>query len=286
MADLSGADLSVADLSEADLEGATLELAELPGANLRSANLKAANLTRANLSATNLTRANLINTDITEALLLDTTFARVDLRSIRGLEAVTHLGPSTIDIATMVESNGQIPGSFLRGCGVPEPFIVNLRSLIGAMAPIQFYSSFISYSSKDQHFAHRLHADMQARGIRCWFAPEDLKIGDVFSHRVEESIRVHDKMILILSKHSVASSWVRREVEAAREREDREHRDVLFPITLDEAAMQSSEAWAADIRRSRQIGDFKRWKNHDVYQKAFDRLMRDLQKRETSATPS
>jgi hypothetical protein len=33
------------------------------------------------------------------------------------------------------------------------------------------------------------HADLQAKNLRCWFAPEDLKIGDRFQGRIEESIR-------------------------------------------------------------------------------------------------
>jgi hypothetical protein len=40
--------------------------------------------------------------------------------------------------------------------------------------------------------------------------------------------------------------------------------------------MQTDQAWAADIRRTRHIGDFRNWKNHDEYQKAFQRLLRDL----------
>jgi hypothetical protein len=37
----------------------------------------------------------------------------------------------------------------------------------------------------------------------------------------------------------------------------------------------ASEAWAAKLR-ARHIGDFTRWKEHDNYQKRFERLMRDL----------
>ena len=33
---------------------------------------------------------------------------------------------------------------------------------------------------------------------------------------------------------------------------------------------------AIDPARQRHIGDFSRWKDHDSYQKAFDRLLRDL----------
>jgi hypothetical protein len=35
----------------------------------------------------------------------------------------------------------------LRGCGVPDEFIAQIASLF--IKPIQFYSCFISYSSKD-----------------------------------------------------------------------------------------------------------------------------------------
>ena len=94
-----------------------------------------------------------------------------------------------------------------------------MKSLVAAMSPIEFYSCFISYSSKDQEFAERLHADLQAKGVRCWFAPEDLKIGDRFQDRIEESIRVYDKVMIVLSDNSVRSRWVEREVNAARERE-------------------------------------------------------------------
>jgi hypothetical protein len=30
------------------------------------------------------------------------------------------------------------------------------------------------------------------------------------------------------------------------------------------------------LRDQRNIGDFQRWKDHDAYQQAFDRVLRDL----------
>ncbi len=67
-----------------------------------------------------------------------------------------------------------------------------------------------------------------------------------------------------------------KEVETAFEREQREKKLVLFPIRLDDAVMETNQAWAADIRRVRHIGDFRAWKDHDQYQKSFERLLRDL----------
>ena len=72
---------------------------------------------------------------------------------------------------------------------------------------------------EDQAFAERLYADLQSKGIRCWFAPEDMKIGDRMRDRIDQSIRLYDKLLLILSEQSVISEWVEDEVEAALEKQ-------------------------------------------------------------------
>jgi hypothetical protein len=81
---------------------------------------------------------------------------------------------------------------------------------------------------------------------------------------------------LVQSENSIKSTWVEKEVETASEEESTRNKTVLYPLRLDEAVMETDQAWAADIRRTRHIGDFSRWKEHDAYQKAFERLLRDL----------
>jgi TIR domain len=80
---------------------------------------------------------------------------------------------------------------------------------------IQYYSSFISYSSKDQEFADRIHADLQNKGVRCWFAPHDMPIGGRILDEIDHAIRLRDKLLLILSEHSIKSDWVEDEVSKA-----------------------------------------------------------------------
>jgi tetratricopeptide (TPR) repeat protein len=155
--------------------------------------------------------------------------------------------------------------------------------LTAGQKPIEFYSCFISYSAVDQPFAERLYSDLQAHGVRCWFAPVDLKIGDKFTQRIDESIRIYDKLVIILSENSVDSEWVEQEIETAFENERREGRVVLFPLRLDDAVMRVHQGWPALIRRTRHIGDFTDWKNHDSYRKAFERLLRDLKADENKA---
>ena len=49
--------------------------------------------------------------------------------------------------------------------------------------------------------------------------------------------------------------------------------------------METSKAWAADIRRTRHIGEFGQWREHNSYKKALKRLLRDL-KAETASAPA
>src|SRR5262245_44963800 len=105
------------------------------------------------LLGADLGRADLRGADLSKADCLWTIFADVDLSEVKGLESINHRAPSEIGIVTLFRSKGKIPDTFLRGCGLPETLINYLPSLIGAMDPIQFYSCFISYSSKNQDFA-------------------------------------------------------------------------------------------------------------------------------------
>jgi uncharacterized protein YjbI with pentapeptide repeats len=202
--DLAAADLREADLVWADLDGANLGAANLFGADLHMAFLHWAHIHEAILVWANLSGAVLTGADFAGATIGYTTFGDNDLSEVKGLETIHHLGPSTIGIDTIYKSKGKIPEVFLRGCGVPEDFILYMKSLVGKA--IEFYSCFISYSSKDDDFAQRLHADLQAQNVRCWFAPENLKIGDKFRMRIDEAIRIHDKLLLVLSENSVKSA--------------------------------------------------------------------------------
>ena len=277
--DFSKADFRKAHLVETGLFDSILDGADFSGAfavyvNLSDAKLNLAKFNRTRFEYVNLSFAELKGADFTGLTMHSTVFGDNDLSAVIGLKAVSHDGPSTIGIDTIYRSKGNIPESFLRGCGVPEDFITYMKSIVEN--PIEFYSCFISYSSKDNDFAQRLHADLQHRKVRVWFAPEHLKIGDKFRMRIDESIRIYDKFVVILSENSIRSPWVEEEVEAALEKERKQEKPVLFPIRLDDAVMKTDQAWAASLRRMRHIGDFRAWKDHDQYQKSFERLLRDL----------
>jgi len=270
---LSGADLSGADLSGADLNGADLSEAHLSGAHLSWAHLSEAILSSANLSEAHLSEAILSSANLSEAHLIETIFANTALNDVQGLDACVHHGPSTIDHRTLAAS-GPLPRSFLRGCGLPDEFIEYLPSLLNQA--IQFYSCFISYSTKDQLFVERLHADLQNKNVRCWFAPHDLPIGAKTWDAIDEAIRRRDKVLLVLSQAAIDSDWVEDEVSKAYAEERERKTLVLFPIRIDDSVMTTNEAWARKLRDQRNIGDFLRWNEPSEYNKSLERVLRDL----------
>ncbi|MFG6105407.1 toll/interleukin-1 receptor domain-containing protein [Leptothoe sp. EHU-05/26/07-4] len=283
-ANLSGAEFMEANLMKANLAEASLISADIRYANFHESHLVHANLSGADLSGADLSGADLINAYLRRANLYGvnlinayfgaTALANLDLSNVKGLETCKHLSPSTIDHRTLAKS-GPLPLTFLRGVGLPDTYIDYIPSLFNQ--PLQFYSCFISYSSKDQEFAERLYADLQNKGVRCWYAPEDLPIGAKIRIGIDEAIRRYDKLLLILSESSVNSQWVEQEVETALEKErEKDNQVVLFPVRLDDAVMNSGDGWTRLIKNTRNIGDFSRWKDHDAYQKSFERLVRDL----------
>lgn len=272
--DMRKVDLSRLDLSEAAFRDTNLSGANINDAIFRDGSLQGSDLRQAQVFGTSFNGIILSETDFTEALMGRAIFGAVDLSTTKGLDAIEHRRPSIIGIDCIYLSQGKIPEIFLRGVGIDDSFITYIRSLTAE--PIRYYSSFISYSSKDEAFAQRLYTDLQSNNVRCWFAPEDMKTGDFIRSRIDEAIRIHDKLLLVLSQYSVESSWVAKEVETAFEKERQQKRHVLFPVRLDDSVMETSTSWAADIRRMRHITDFTDWKDHDAYQKAFGRLLRDL----------
>jgi hypothetical protein len=307
-ANLVGADLSYSNLFGANLYSASLAHASTFGANLAAANLKAVNFFFAQMSKSNLNKSNLFGANLSKAIIIEadvtaadlsfanftssdityanfsmaglreTVLADVDLSRCKGLETCWHLGPSIVDHRTLQRS-GPLPLAFLRGIGLSDTLIDCLPSILNQA--VQMCSCFISYSSRDERFAQRLYADLQSKGVRCWFAPHDMPIGAKILDTIDEAIRLRDKVLLILSKPAIASDWVEDEVTAAFEEERRRGQIMLFPIRLDDTVMKTKEAWAAKLR-ARHIGDFIRWKEHDTYEKALKRLLLDLQIEKTS----
>ena len=93
---------------------------------------------------------------------------------------------------------------------------------------------------------------------------------------MDEEIRLRDKVLIILSENSIESDWVEDEVNKAFSEERGTKKTILFPLRIDDAILETRESWARKLLDQRNIGDFRRWKDHDEYQVSLKRLIRDL----------
>lgn len=291
---LSGADFRGADLSGADLTGA-----DLTGANFGFARLRKTDLSGADLNGANLRGADLTGAVVEKARVVRTVFVDVDLREVKGLEALKHAGPSTIGHDVLSRSNGNLPDVFLRGCGLRDWEIESSklhRRSVGVTditevlyrvyelrvgQPLQYHSCFISYASEDESFANRIYDDLQARGVRCWFARHHMRPGRKIHEQIEEAIQFHDKLLLILSRASIGSEWVKEEILNAWTREKQESRTMLFPVSL--IAFDDLRGWKCfdsdtgrDVAREIRQYFIPNFSDPSIYKTTLERLLASL----------
>jgi uncharacterized protein YjbI with pentapeptide repeats len=300
-ADLSRADLRVADIGQADLRGVDLRGADLTGANLKdasllSATLHGADLRGANLTGANLRGANLTDTRLEAAILTNaavgaTVFADLDLRQATGLETLRHGLPSTVGIDTLTRSQGAIPDTFLRGCGLARWEILSAKQYDGSLSEAAMEALqkeirearhdsrppmkriLISHSAVDQPFVEELKRCLLEKDIFAWVTAHDAK-SEVRERQSKLAIHYDVTLLLVLSQSSVQSEWVEHEVRIARKLENSLGEIVLRPVCMDDS--WKSMPWQARI--SEKVGEdgvlsFANWSENDAMKAQFGKLL-------------
>src|SRR5438874_323478 len=112
----------IPDLGRADLSDGPYDCVNLSGANLRKAKFDGSSFTGANFSGAELDEA-----DFREATFGYTFLLANDLSKAIGLSSAIHEEPSSIGIDTLLLSKGKIPEDFLRGAGVPDAFVQQVK---------------------------------------------------------------------------------------------------------------------------------------------------------------
>jgi formylglycine-generating enzyme len=76
---------------------------------------------------------------------------------------------------------------------------------------------FISHAHEDAEFAHRLAADLAARGWRVWIAPDSIRPGEKWAEAIDRGLDESSIFILVLTPAAVTSGWVKTETYGAIE---------------------------------------------------------------------
>lgn len=88
---------------------------------------------------------------------------------------------------------------------------------------------FISHSSRDKTIADAVCATLEARGIRCWIAPRDIRPGESWSEAIIRGLKGCRAVVLVFSSHANDSPQVEREVQYAFE-----HGATVIPFRVEE----------------------------------------------------
>ena len=74
---------------------------------------------------------------------------------------------------------------------------------------------FLSYAHEDKQTADAIVATLERGGVRCWYAPRDILPGADWPSSIIAAIEGSRGLVVLISKHSVHSSEVEREVGIA-----------------------------------------------------------------------
>src|SRR5437016_2632636 len=98
-------------------------------------------------------------------------------------------------------------------------------------------SIFLSHSHKDKAFVKRLTLDLRRRGHVVWVDEAEINVGDSLIEKIREGIDRVDFVAAVISRASVKSKWVSRELDIASNRELRGKKVVVLPILLEDVRL-------------------------------------------------
>ena len=140
---------------------------------------------------------------------------------------------------------------------------------------------FISYNSRDEGFARSLHNQLLKFRYLTWFAPERLDMPrrrfveeQLIKSRIADGIRAARIVLVAISEHSLASSWVAFEVLTAIESEKLRKRPAIIGLQI--APVASEGQWLSELRIRHSIRDFSQWQNSVWFREQAEDLARDM----------
>ena len=96
---------------------------------------------------------------------------------------------------------------------------------------------FISYSHSDKEFVDKLAMNLVKSNIPIWLDIWELKVGDSITQKIQEVLSESDYLLMVFSKQSIESDWVKREMTAGLLREVEEKRAIILPVLLEDCKL-------------------------------------------------
>ncbi len=125
---------------------------------------------------------------------------------------------------------------------------------------------FLSHTSIDKPFVRKLASDLRANGHTVWIDEAEINIGDSLIGKIREGLDSVDYVAVVISKASIESEWVQRELDIASNKEIKEKRTIVLPLKIENVELPG-------FLEGKFYGDFT---NSEEYQDKLKLLLRSL----------
>ena len=98
---------------------------------------------------------------------------------------------------------------------------------------------FLSHSWEDKPTARALADGLSARGVGVWLDEAEIKLGDSLIEKIRQAIDSVEYVVVLLSRNSVGSEWVKKEVDVAMNQDIENRRVKVLPVRLDDCDLPS-----------------------------------------------
>lgn len=130
--------------------------------------------------------------------------------------------------------------------------------------------AFISHSSKDKPFVRKLAADLVAAGVNVWIDEQRIRVGDSIPERVAQGVAESDFFLVLISKNSVDSAWVKKELNQALVHEIEKRRVRVMPLLLDKVDLP-------EVIREKKYANFT-----ESYERGLEELLASIKSMEVT----
>jgi hypothetical protein len=136
-------------------------------------------------------------------------------------------------------------------------------------------SVFLSHSSKDKSWVRVLAKRLTADGVVVWLDEAELNIGDSLIEKISIAIEEMEYVIAVISKNSINSNWVQKELNLAMTKEINGRRVTVLPLLIQQCELPKA-------LRDKLYADFTQ---PDKYELEYSKLLRSLKGKDFEKIP-
>jgi hypothetical protein len=92
---------------------------------------------------------------------------------------------------------------------------------------------FISHSSKDKEFVHKLVVDLRRYGVELWLDEEQILVGESITEKIAEGLAECEDLIIVLSEHFLGSPWCKTELRTVLHKYIKTREKRILPLEIE-----------------------------------------------------